>query len=134
MFSAWNTNMQRTRQNEGLSHSSCCTEHGRESLTVHAGFMDNLLSVFPPRPEGLLHTGPKRCQAISTKHVDIEGVNEGSCLLPRCGWEGKDLSIFLLCKELLISASPTMSRQIRPGCWFQMCIFISNAQEICYQG
>lgn len=112
MFSAWNTNTQSSRQSGGLSHSSFCIEHGRESFTMHAGFMDNLLSVFPPRPGGLLHTGPKRCQTISIKHVVIERVNQVSCLLPQRGGKGKDLRIFLLCKELLISASATVSHQM----------------------
>lgn len=39
-------------------------EHSRESFRMQTGFMDNMLSMFPPRPESLPCPGPKRCQVL----------------------------------------------------------------------
>lgn len=47
---------------------------------MQTGFMDNMLSMFPPRPERLPCLGPKRCQAVSTGSAVREGVNKVSCL------------------------------------------------------
>lgn len=51
-----------------------------ESFRMQTGFMDNMLSVFPPRPERLLCPGPKRCQAVRTESAVREEVNKVSCL------------------------------------------------------
>lgn len=62
---------------------------------MQTGFMDNMLSVFPPGPERLLCPGPKRCQAVSTESAVREGVNKVSCLhLGRWGEKAKVSGFF----------------------------------------
>lgn len=105
------------------------TEHGRASFRMQTGFMDNMLSVFPPRPERLLCPGPKRCQAVSTESAVREGVNKVSCLqLGRWGERGQSLQIFIPWKELLILNHITVSYQ--RASVLVAGIFISNSWDI----
>lgn len=76
---AWNTHRAADRE-EFCLINLFWIEHGRESFRMQTGFMDNMLSMFPPRPERLPCPGPKGCQAISTECEVREGVNKVSCL------------------------------------------------------